>query len=124
MSKTDRSKLIELEALRGIAAMMVLLHHFLLVVAPRLHGRQFPDDPIALVRTPLYALVNGTAAVSIFFVLSGFVLTFRAMEKGDWRPLLAGAFKRWPRLVPLVAMVNALSALFVMLGLYQDRSWF
>jgi peptidoglycan/LPS O-acetylase OafA/YrhL len=118
------SKLIELEALRGIAAMMVLLHHFLLVVAPRLHGRQFPDDPIALVRTPLYALVNGTAAVSIFFVLSGFVLTFRALEKRDWRPLLVGALKRWPRLIPLVAAVNVLSALFVMLGLYQDRSWF
>jgi peptidoglycan/LPS O-acetylase OafA/YrhL len=124
MPKLDRSKLVELEALRGIAAMMVLLHHFLLVVAPRLHGRQFPDDPIALVRTPLYALVNGTAAVSIFFVLSGFVLTFRALERRDGGQLLVGALKRWPRLVPLVAAVNVLSAIFVMLGLYQDRSWF
>ena len=124
MLKVDRSKLIELEALRGVAAMMVLFHHFLLVIAPRLHGRNFPDDPIALVRTPLYALVNGTAAVAIFFVLSGFVLTFRAMEDRDWRPLLAGVLKRWPRLVPLVAAVNVLSAIFVMLGLYQDRTWF
>jgi peptidoglycan/LPS O-acetylase OafA/YrhL len=124
MSKVDRGKLIELEALRGVAAMMVLLHHFLLVVAPRLHGRQFPDDPIALVRTPLYALVNGTAAVSIFFVLSGFVLTFRVLEQRDWSRLLVGAFKRWPRLIPLVATVNVLSAIFVMLGLYQDRTWF
>jgi peptidoglycan/LPS O-acetylase OafA/YrhL len=122
--KVDRGKLVELEALRGVAAMMVVLHHFLLVVAPRLHGRQFPDDAIALVRTPLYALVNGTAAVSIFFVLSGFVLTFRAMERRDWSQLLVGAFKRWPRLIPLVATVNVLSAIFVMLGLYQDRTWF
>jgi peptidoglycan/LPS O-acetylase OafA/YrhL len=124
MVKVDRGKLIELEALRGVAALMVLLHHFLLVVAPRLHGRQFPDDPIALVRTPLYALVNGTAAVSIFFVLSGFVLTFRAMEQRDSSQLLVGACKRWPRLIPLAATVNVLSAIFLMLGLYQDRKWF
>lgn len=124
MLKVDHGKLIELEALRGVAAMMVLLHHFLLVIAPRLHGRNFPDDPIALVRTPLFALVNGTAAVAIFFVLSGFVLTFRAMEQRDWRQLLVGALKRWPRLVPLAATVNVLSAIFLMLGLYQDRTWF
>ena len=115
---------MELEALRGVAAVIVLFHHFLLVVAPRLHGRNFPDDPIALVRTPLFALVNGSAAVAIFFVLSGFVLTFRAMEKRDWGQFLAGAAKRWPRLVPLVAIVNILSAIFVMLGLYHDHSWF
>jgi peptidoglycan/LPS O-acetylase OafA/YrhL len=124
MSEAGSRKLMELEALRGVAAVIVLFHHFLLVVAPRLHGRNFPDDPIAMVRTPLFALVNGSAAVAIFFVLSGFVLTFRAMEKRDWSKLLAGAAKRWPRLVPLVAIVNILSAMFVMLGLYHDHSWF
>jgi peptidoglycan/LPS O-acetylase OafA/YrhL len=124
MSEAGGRKLMELEALRGVAAVIVLFHHFLLVVAPRLHGRNFPDDPIALVRTPLFALVNGSAAVAIFFVLSGFVLTFHAMEKRDWGQLLAGVAKRWPRLVPLVALVNVLSAIFLMLGLYHDHSWF
>ncbi|MBI5320403.1 acyltransferase [Bradyrhizobium sp.] len=124
MHEANRGKLIELEALRGVAAVVVMLHHFLVVVAPRLHGRNFPDDPIALVRTPLFALVNGTAAVSIFFVLSGFVLTLRAMERHDWRQLVTGALKRWPRLVPLVVTTNILSAAFVLLGLYQDRTWF
>lgn len=117
-------KLAELEGLRGIAAIMVLLHHFLLLIAPRLHGREFPDDPFALVRTPLFALVNGSAAVSIFFVLSGFVLTLRAMERRDWRQLVAGALKRWPRLVPLVVIVNLVSAGFFLLGLYRSEGWF
>jgi len=124
MLTTGRGKLIEVEALRGVAAMIVLFHHFLLVAAPHLHGRNFPDDPIALVRTPLFALANGTAAVAIFFVLSGFVLTLGGMEKRDWSQFLIGALKRWPRLVPLVATVNVMSAVFLMLGLYQDRSWF
>ena len=124
MREANRGKLIELEALRGVAAAIVMLHHFLVVIAPRLHGRNFPDDPIALVRTPLFALVNGTAAVAIFFVLSGFVLTLRAMHQHDWRQLVAGVVKRWPRLVPLVVTTNILSAVFVLLGLYRDRTWF
>lgn len=124
MAQTDRGRLVELEGLRGIAAMMVLLHHFLLLLAPRLHGRDFPDDPVALVRTPLYAFVNGSAAVSIFFVLSGFVLTLRAMEQRDWRQLVIGALVRWPRLVPLVVIVNLLSAIFFLLGLYRTEGWF
>ena len=124
MREANHGKLIELEALRGVAAVIVMLHHFLVVVAPRLHGRNFPDDPIALVRTPLFALVNGNAAVSIFFVLSGFVLTLRAMENRDWRQIATGALKRWPRLVPLVVTTNILSAVFLLLGLYQDRTWF
>jgi peptidoglycan/LPS O-acetylase OafA/YrhL len=124
MLNAGRGKLLELEALRGIAAAIVLFHHFLLHVAPRLHGRNFPDDPIALVRTPLYALVNGSAAVTIFFVLSGFVLTFHAMENRDWRRILIGVLKRWPRLVLLVVTVNVLSATFFLLGLYRGSGWF
>jgi len=124
MLKASGGKLVELEALRGIAAMIVLLHHFLLLIVPHLHGRNFPDDPIALVRTPLFALVNGSAAVAIFFVLSGFVLTFRAMEGRDWSQLFVGALKRWPRLVPLVVVVNIVSAIFFMLGLYRGSDWF
>ena len=124
MSQPGRSKLLELEALRGIAAVMVVLHHFLLLIAPRLHGRNFPEDPIALVRTPLFALVNGTAAVAIFFVLSGFVLTRHAMATRDRGEILIGALKRWPRLVPLVVTVNVLSAIFFLLGLYSNDGWF
>ncbi|MBX9827148.1 MAG: acyltransferase [Xanthobacteraceae bacterium] len=124
MAKAAPDKLMELEALRGIAAAVVLLHHFLLLVAPRLHGRNFPDDPIALVRTPLYALVNGSAAVTVFFVLSGFVLTVRAIEQRDWKQILVGMVKRWPRLVPLVVAVNVLSAIFFLFGLYGNSTWF
>lgn len=124
MVNPGRRKLVELEALRGIAAMIVFFHHFLLLIAPRLHGRNFPDDPIALVRTPLFALVNGSAAVAVFFVLSGFVLTVGAMEDRDWRQFLIGVLKRWPRLALLVVVVDIASAIFFMLGLYRDSMWF
>ena len=44
--KAAPGRLVELEALRGIAATVVLLHHFLLLVAPRLHGRNFDEATI------------------------------------------------------------------------------
>jgi peptidoglycan/LPS O-acetylase OafA/YrhL len=124
-STTGRKKLPELESLRGAAAVVVLFHHFLLTFAPHLHGRDFPDDPIALVRTPLFALINGSAAVAVFFVLSGFVLTYRPMQRRDGIQLIVGAAKRWPRLVLLVTTVNILSGVFLAFGLYVhlDRSW-
>jgi peptidoglycan/LPS O-acetylase OafA/YrhL len=123
--RAGSAKLIELESLRGIAAFVVLLHHFLLEFAPHLHGRNFPDDPTAMVRSPLFALINGSAAVAVFFVLSGFVLTFRAMERRDWRQIVVGAAKRWPRLALLVLIVNLCSAVFLILGLYvhQGYAW-
>jgi peptidoglycan/LPS O-acetylase OafA/YrhL len=46
------------------------------------------------------------------------------METRDWSQFIVGALKRWPRLVLLVVIVNLLSAIFAILGLYQDHSWF
>jgi peptidoglycan/LPS O-acetylase OafA/YrhL len=121
----ESRKLIELEALRGIAACVVFVHHFLLHYLPHFHGRPFPDDPFALVRTPLFALINGSAAVAVFFVLSGFVLTARAFETGTQQSLITGSLKRWPRLALPVVVANIFSGLLLAAGLfvYQDRDW-
>src|SRR3954454_20974042 len=99
-----RERLIELEAVRGIASFVVLAHHCFLGFAPSLlHGLVTPPGPGSLFGTPLFAFMNGGAAVVVFFVLSGFVLTYRAIERDDPKPLLAGALKRWPRLaLPVV----------------------
>ena len=58
----------ELDSLRGIAAAMVVLSHFF--GATNSTGRQ--ED---LLRTLVYPLKNGEAAVALFFLLSGFVLS-------------------------------------------------
>jgi peptidoglycan/LPS O-acetylase OafA/YrhL len=57
--------------------------------------------------------LNGHAAVALFFVLSGYVLSRRFFESGDHRILLKGAVKRWPRLMgPVLLVVLASYALF------------
>jgi peptidoglycan/LPS O-acetylase OafA/YrhL len=59
----------QLDALRGIAALMVVINHFLLV------------SPLWWVpRSPLRVLALGHEAVILFFILSGFVLTLQLMS--------------------------------------------
>lgn len=64
----------ELDSLRGIAATMVVLSHFF--GATNSTGKQ--ED---LLRTLVYPLKNGEAAVALFFILSGFVLSLPAWRR-------------------------------------------
>src|SRR5664279_680050 len=113
-------RLVELEAVRGIAACVVLVHHCLLGFAPTLHGLVNPTKAWSLFGTPLFALVNGSAAVVVFFVLSGFVLTYRAIESKDTALLWLGAAKRWPRLAVLIITVNVLAAQIAVMQFYWN----
>jgi peptidoglycan/LPS O-acetylase OafA/YrhL len=114
-----RSKRIpELEALRGIAAVVVLVHHFMLGFTPRLHGLLYSDQPFSLMGTPAFAIINGSAAVVIFFVLSGFVLTVGMFQRND---LYAGAValaKRWPRLAGPVTLASTVAGAAMALGVF------
>lgn len=87
-------KLVQLEALRGLASIIVVFHHLALAFVPDLKER----FPRGVVRTPLSWLLNGQAAVIVFFVLSGFVLTRRYHEQKSGAVWIAVA-KRFPRLV-------------------------
>ena len=113
-------RLVELEAVRGIAACVVLVHHCLLGFAPTLHGLVGPTKAWSLFGTPLFALVNGSAAVVVFFVLSGFVLTYRAIESKDTALLWLGAAKRWPRLAVPIITVNVLAAQIAAMQFYWN----
>jgi peptidoglycan/LPS O-acetylase OafA/YrhL len=73
-------RITSLDGLRGAAALVVVVSHTLLsatfFAAPLLHR----DGPMSRMQwvdtnTPVHLLWNGSAAVVVFFVLSGFVLT-------------------------------------------------
>jgi len=76
-----RSRLRTLDSVRGIAAFAVVLHHAVMTFPgggeqrDLLLSRGFAAPEAWLYLTPLRLAVSGPAAVLLFFVLSGFVLT-------------------------------------------------
>jgi peptidoglycan/LPS O-acetylase OafA/YrhL len=113
------TKDIPLEALRGLAAVTVLLWHTMLGFFPQWLGL-FPGWPAeaALNGQVWFGLIHGTAAVTLFFVLSGFVLTRRFLTSGDQHIIVRGIIKRWPRLAGPVVVTTLTSWLLFKLGLY------
>lgn len=102
-----------LETARGLASVIVIFSHFFLAYLPQFH----PVAADAFDGTSPGWLVNGAGAVCFFFVLSGFVLTYRYFLSGDMRVLLRGAVKRFPRLYLSCAISVLLGFVVIRLGL-------
>jgi peptidoglycan/LPS O-acetylase OafA/YrhL len=80
----------ELDSLRGLAAITVLIAHysnlFLVQSGPYVRAGEFVQS---VRRTPLFALFAGHEAVMLFFVLSGFVLSLQFLRG---KPVDYGSF--------------------------------
>lgn len=92
--RAANTRISSLDGLRGIAALIVLIHHSLLTIpvlaAPYYSGSPAESGTIAwwMIHTPLHLLWEGKAAVYIFFILSGFVLTIpvvRSAGRYSWK---------------------------------------
>lgn len=75
-----KEKIKCVDGLRGLACFMVLLSHLSLIYFPYLHGGKPGDikssiEP-AITSLPLGFFYSGTAAVYIFFCLSGYILSY------------------------------------------------
>lgn len=79
--ETTSTRLTALDGLRGILAMMVVLHHCMSTVD---YPATFHANPLLWIvsYTPLHLLWPGTQAVNAFFVLSGFVLVWPFRRDG------------------------------------------
>ncbi|MEO7005723.1 MAG: acyltransferase [Terrimesophilobacter sp.] len=110
-------RLTALDGLRGVAALVVLLHHTLLL------NPEFPGSPPGedftggalfswLSFSPLKVFTAGTESVIVFFVLSGLVVSIPALKHGfDW-------FAYFPRrivrlMLPVIASVLVAAAFVV-----------
>jgi peptidoglycan/LPS O-acetylase OafA/YrhL len=99
------SKMDCFEAIRGLAALAVVMLHMTIAFWPGLvyrEGPQWQAAPIwlrTLIRFPGKFLINGSMAVTIFFILSGFVLSLSFFKKGSASVLGPAALRRYPRLM-------------------------
>jgi peptidoglycan/LPS O-acetylase OafA/YrhL len=124
------SRYRSLDGLRGAAALVVVVHHCLLtsvVLAATYRGGTTTGWGLTeiLTRTPLHLLWDGTGAVLVFFVLSGFVLTlaFTKPAPPRWANYYA---RRFPRLYLPVWAALAVAvglALLVPRLVATDQSW-
>jgi peptidoglycan/LPS O-acetylase OafA/YrhL len=124
----DVERFTSLDGLRGIAALIVLLHHGLLPVpefADPLYGDAEKGAWSWLIFSPLHVFFAGTEAVLVFFVLSGLVLALpvlRAREFG-WRGYYPARLVRlYLPVIAAVAWAALVVAIFPRLRLIDDAS--
>jgi peptidoglycan/LPS O-acetylase OafA/YrhL len=110
----DTHRIPQLDGLRGIAALIVVIFHFLLALKPSVL-----PDPLAfasgtspaatsrlfwLADSPIGIFFNGNFAVYLFFVLSGFVVSNAAASTSS--PVYVNVFFRYLRLsIPATASI-------------------
>ena len=105
------ARLPELDSLRGIAALLVLMHHAFQLMPSGPSSNTAAVGLSLLESTPLRVVDAGRPAVLFFFVLSGYVLT-RALVAGALPPgLFAFAVQRSVRILFPTAAAVGLSAL-------------
>lgn len=126
------SKINSAESIRGLACLAVVFSHLALTFFPYLHN--FTTSLIEpntitywLHHSPFAFFYSGTAAVFIFFVLSGFVLSYAILRKSDVdEKIISMALKRYPRLaIPaLISCVIAWSLFNLNIDSSSLSEWF
>ena len=129
-------KLPALEGLRGIAAFIVVIWHLHLAFFAnsfediRLHLAHIPHFPALVLQAVIEGLQNGSFAVWLFWIMSGFVLSLQFFLRAHQSPLAAAhdyleeAFlRRYPRLlVPVLASV-CFAYLLLRCNLMRTSHW-
>lgn len=126
-----KSRLLELEGLRGFAAIAVAFFHAILIfwcyaiygkeASGGIQNMRFEDN---LYGNPFFGLYSGIFAVAIFFVLSGFVLSVGYFSTGKIEIIQKLAAKRYIRLM-LPALASVMIAwLLITIGLSHNPQAF
>lgn len=114
-----KEKIEAAEAIRGVACLFVVFSHLSLTFFPSMH--HFFDEQtttttfeLMMHNSPFAFWYSGTAAVYIFFVLSGYVLTYTIVNSRDpIQKIKVMSIKRYPRLMlPALASCILLWAAF------------
>jgi peptidoglycan/LPS O-acetylase OafA/YrhL len=116
------------EAIRGLAALTVLIFHVMVAFWPGLSVGKGPGGEVlpawlqVLTRLLGRFLWDGQMAVLLFFVLSGFVLSLTYFREGSATALGSAAIRRYPRLMFPVAASVLLAYILLLTGAMSNQA--
>lgn len=116
-------KIEYLDGLRGIASVVVYIHHFVLCFSPLYFSKLIQRPPFfeLLSDYPWMIFINGSFAVDIFFVHSGLVLSLKFFKNYKKLDLYSSLVRRYFRLtIPITASI-LFSYLLLKLNLYKNK---
>lgn len=128
MKRINNYRYENLEGLRGLAALMVVVFHSLYLFFPFMMEGDASYGAVSKTQlenffysNPLSVLFSGGFAVAIFFVLSGFVLSISYMRNREDDEVRKLALKRYLRLMPPAAISIAIAYFLLSLGLMKNQ---
>ena len=125
MQKTI-NKIAYLDGIRGIAAFVVVIHHFLLSFYISYYtfdegASHMQNWDVKFGRSIYSVVANGNFCVCIFFVLSGFVLSRKYFQTQSVEVLVSGAQRRFLRLYIPVAATIILAFIMMQAHLFYNH---
>jgi peptidoglycan/LPS O-acetylase OafA/YrhL len=108
LSSKSTERLDYLDSLRGIAALIVLIFHTNDFICNTVYRTEYNQSIVNILR----CFFNGIDAVSFFFVLSGFVLSYSYFKSDKEFDYTNYVIKRFLRLFPLYLFVILFAVLF------------
>lgn len=125
----NKEKITSLDGLRGIASLIVVVSHIFMWFTPYLHGGpalnpNLSGTSMLLFDSPLTFLYRGNSAVWLFFVLSGFVLSYGLLKQRDSIDAIRKtACKRYFRLGIPVFISVMICYLLMITGAYKAEEY-
>lgn len=125
MPGTEKKQILFLDGIRGIAALTVLIYHYLSAIYPEfINGSAAKGKEDALLvklgSSPLNIFTDGNLAVAFFFLMSGFVLSY-AWFLGNQESIRKNICKRFFRLAPPVFASVVLTGYFLRNDLFFNH---